>query len=213
MSLLHHWAPAAICTLGIVMRLGLTAPVTPELRLPLAVAMPSAMDGVTGEDMTVPPDEAQVAGFTDYSMRSYPLADEAAPWMTAYVGYYASQTRGRTIHSPRNCLPGSGWEALENRPTTIALSGGGSAVVNRYVLQREGQRVLVLYWYQGRGRVAHNEYQVKFDLMRDAALERRSDEALVRIVVPIVTSEDASAVIAERAASILIPSLDRALPS
>jgi hypothetical protein len=54
---------------------------------------------------------------------------------------------------------------------------------------------------------------VKFDLMRDAALERRSDEALVRIVVPIVTSEDASALIAERAAGILIPSLDRALPS
>jgi EpsI family protein len=213
MSGIRRWAPAAICSLGIVLRAGLSAPITPELRLPLAVAVPHALDGIAGEDVVVASDEAQVAGFTDYVLRSYPLETEAAPWLTAYVGYYASQTRGRTIHSPKNCLPGAGWEALENRATTIALSGGGTAVVNRYLLQREGQRVLVLYWYQGRGRVAHDEYQVKWDLMRDAALKRRSDEALVRIVVPIVTSEDASALEAERAAGVLIPSLARALPA
>ena len=57
--------------------------------------------------------------------------------------------------------------------------------VNQYLLQRGEDQALVLYWYQGRGRVEANEYRVKWDLLRDAALHRRSDEALVRIIVPI----------------------------
>jgi EpsI family protein len=84
--------------------------------------------------------------------------------------------------------------------------------VNRYLLQNEGQRALVLYWYQGRGRVAHNEYAVKWDLLRDAALHRRSEEALVRVVVPVVESEGAAFELARSVASELIPFVQRALP-
>ena len=41
------------------------------------------------------------------------------------------------------------------------------------------------YWYQGRGRVAANEYAVKWQLLRDAARYGRTEEALVRVVVPL----------------------------
>ena len=79
------------------------------------------------------------------------------------------------------------------------------------------------YWYQGRGRVAHNEYLVKWDLLRDAALERRTDEALVRLVVPVVASADATPAdvqeaqqaaeaIARAAATNLVASLEDFLP-
>ena len=57
--------------------------------------------------------------------------------------------------------------------------------VNRYVLENKGTRALVYYWYQGRGRVSANEYLVKWEQIRDRALRGRSDEALVRILIPL----------------------------
>ena len=85
--------------------------------------------------------------------------------------------------------------------------------VNRYLLQNEDVRALVLYWYQGRGRVQANEYLVKWDLLRDAVLRQRSDEALVRIVVPLSGSEEDSFRLARSVAETLVPALDQALPN
>ena len=109
------------------------------------------------------------------------------------------------------CLPGAGWEALT--ATTVAIpTATGSVPVTRYLLQREGEQALVLYWYQGRGRVEANEYRVKWNLLRDAALRRRSDEALVRIVVPVTESEAPAQSLAVAAAEVLIPAVAQALP-
>jgi hypothetical protein len=71
---------------------------------------------------------------------------------------------------------------------------------------------VVLYWYQGRGRVQANEYIVKWDLLRDQALYGRSDEALVRIIVPVRTTEALAYEQAVRVARELAPAVDRALP-
>jgi len=171
-----------------------------------------------GEDVTVSDAEAAVAGFTDYALRVYSETDsvEAAqtgiPWTSIYYGFYDQQSRGHTIHSPKNCLPGAGWEAISSEAATIR-DGAEAFTVNRYVLQKGDERALVLYWYQGRGRVAYNEYLVKWNLLRDAALRRRTDEALVRIVVPIATDDDDKAfALASRVALQVKPALDRALP-
>lgn len=212
-TIFRAWAPATILALGALATAGLGGQARPSLQAPLSAAVPDRFEGFSSAPIEVSEGEASTAGFTDYLLRGYDRkGDAAVPWMTVYVGYYESQTQGRTIHSPKNCLPGSGWEALENRSEVLALPDGGHATVNRYVLQREGERALVLYWYQGRGRVRHNEYLVKWDLLRDAALKRRSDEALVRVVVPITTTEEASFEAAERMARQLIPSLHRSLP-
>jgi hypothetical protein len=60
--------------------------------------------------------------------------------------------------------------------------------------------------------VAHDEYGVKWDLLRDSALRRRSEEALVRVVMPITDTEDAAAKRAVAIAGELIPDAERALP-
>ncbi len=119
---------------------------------------------------------------------------------------------GKAIHSPKNCLRGAGWEAAESKQVTITTAMG-SMLVNRHLLQKDDQRALVLYWYQGRGRVRASEYVVKWDLLRDAALRKRSEEALVRIVVPITSSEEQSFGLAERVAAEVAPALEEALPS
>jgi EpsI family protein len=156
--------------------------------------------------------ERRVAGMDEYLLRSYAGADSTSAGFSIYVGYYQHQARGHTIHSPKNCLPGAGWEALTSATAAVPIAGA-SVQVTRYLLQRNDERAVVLYWYQGRGRVENNEYVVKWDLLRDAALRRRSDEALVRVVVPIATGESEALAVATAVASQLIPAVDEALPT
>lgn len=214
MSAWIAWAPAVLMGFGALFTVGINPQQEMPLRSPLASEVPDRMVGFVARDVTVPDAEAQVAGFTDYLMRVYQPeddggADTPSSWFSVYVGYYDNQMQGRTIHSPKNCLPGAGWEAL--RSSTADLGDG--IRVNRYVLQRQDEQALVLYWYQGRGRVEENEYVVKWDLLRDAALRRRSDEALVRIVVPIETNEEDAFRLARDAAWQVLPAVDTALPS
>lgn len=222
MSVFAQWAPAVILTLGAGLLHGVQPQDDMPLRLPLEAVAPDVFGAYVGQDQEVSEAEADVAGFSDYILRTY-LPEESdqaeweaieagAPWLSLYVGYYESQTQGSTIHSPKNCLPGGGWEPLHSTTAVVQGVDGTGHTVNRYILQRDDERALVLYWYQGRGRIAHNEYLVKLDLLKDAAVHRRSDEALVRIVVPIHGTEDAAFEQARDLARTVIPALERALP-
>jgi EpsI family protein len=120
-------------------------------------------------------------------------AQDTLQVFSLYVGYYTYQTQGKSIHSPRNCLPGAGWEPVESGTLPIASAPGtGSRDMNKYVLANQGSYAAVYYWYQGRGRIESNEYTVKLNLMRDAARFGRTEEALVRLVVPLRTRTDRS---------------------
>jgi EpsI family protein len=208
------WWPAALLALGVVSTLGIGAQRRLPLRAQLSSTIPGEIAGLKGQDLEIPQAEVSAAGVTSYLMRAYPRGDgeNALLAYSVYVGYYDRQTQGRTIHSPKNCLPGAGWEALESRPVTVATPRG-EVTVNRYLLQKGNQRALVLYWYQGRGRIQANEYRVKWELLRDAALRRRSEEALVRVLVPVTDSEETAFADAARVAAVVAPSLFTALPS
>jgi EpsI family protein len=185
------------------------------LRAPLDQTVPREISGQIGSDVTISKAEQRVAGMSSYVMRVYSpsgnLQDQIAAKFSVYVGYYSAQMRGKTIHSPKNCLPGSGWEALTSAPAVIATAAG-PITVNRYLLKRGKEQALVLYWYQGRGRVEANEYKVKWDLLRDAAIKRRTDEALVRIVVPTTGTEEEAFREAARVAAQLVPAVNKAIP-
>jgi len=209
-----RWVPAGILVVGATLAtVGVTAQRSLPLRMALAEAVPASLEGLRSRDVELSPAEAKAAGVTTYLARDYVAAnDTGAAVFTLYVGYYAQQQQGQTIHSPKNCLPGAGWEPLTSQPQTVTTAAG-AVTVNRYLIQNGQRRALVLYWYQGRGRVAWNEYRVKWNLLRDAAIRRRSDEALVRIVVPIVASEATALTTATAAAAAIVPALARALPA
>jgi EpsI family protein len=128
-----------------------------------------------------------------------------------YVGYYNSQRQGDTIHSPQNCLPGAGWQPVSAERTRIA-GVGGSIPVNRYVIQKGLDRQVVLYWYQGRGRVIANEYLNKAMLMVDAARLNRTNGGLVRLIAPVVTTTEAASNELSAFAAALLPRLSEHLP-
>lgn len=208
------WAPAIILGLGALVTLGIDTQRTVPLQAPLETAVPARFASFGSKDVVISEEEQRVAGMSDYLMRVFqaPGAVGSAYAFSLYVGYYESQTQGKTIHSPKNCLPGAGWEALTQRRVAIATPHG-PVQVNRYLLQNKTQRALVLYWYQGRGRVEANEYRVKWDLLRDSALRGRSDEALVRVIVPVTGSEDEAFKLASRVAGEMVPAVNRSLPS
>ena len=212
------WLPALLLGLGALGTVGIDVQREMPLVVPLDSVLPDTIAGYVGEAVTLPPEQIVAAGVTDYVMLNFEApardVDETArpPWMSVYVGYYDRQERGRTIHSPKNCMPGGGWEAL--RSTVAELqTDAGPVRVNRYLLQSKDAVVLVLYWYQGRGRVQSNEYVVKWDMLRDAALRQRTDEALVRIVVPVRRDEEEAFALAAQAARTAVPALFRSLPN
>lgn len=205
-----RWIPAAILVLGVVLLMGIGGQRSLALRTPLDTAVPAALGQYQGKDFPIPTDEQQVAGMSDYLMRVYSMAGTAA--FSLYVGYYESQTNGKTIHSPKNCLPGAGWAALTSAQVPVETPHG-PVMVNQYLVQKDKDLALVLYWYQGRGRVESNEYRVKWDLLRDAAFRHRSDEALVRIVVPVQGSQQDALQTAKGLVGKIVPAVYRALPA
>jgi EpsI family protein len=128
------------------------------------------------------------------------------------VGFYGSQKTGDTIHSPKNCLPGSGWDPVRAGQATIAVAGGRQIVVNEYVIQRDQDKQLVFYWYQGRGRVIASEYAAKFWMVTDAISKNRTDGALVRVITPIANNEAAAQARLVSFTQNLFPQLDEIIP-
>jgi EpsI family protein len=122
---------------------------------------------------------------TDYIDRGYWQPGMDRDLMTLYIAYFSSQRTGATIHSPKNCLPGAGWNPVQSSTYQMQLDDGRKVPINLYVLRKGLDQQLVLYWYQAHGRIVASEYWGKFYLVKDALLMNRTDAALVRITVPI----------------------------
>ena len=179
--------PVLVLGAGVLLISGMREQHAIEPRTPMA-KISKAYFGLPSTDVMVPEEERKVAGMTDYVMRSF--GPDSAAAFSVYVGYYDRQVQGKSIHSPKNCLPGAGWEIMDAARLPLG-DASPDATVNRVMLANKGVRALVYYWYQGRGRVEASEYVVKWNLMRDAALYGRTEEALVRIVIPITGRSDA----------------------
>ena len=103
-----------------------------------------------------------------------------------YIGYYGTQQKGRTPHSPAACMPGGGWAITSLRVMDTNGATGQLFPVNRVVIQKDDEKQLVLYWFKQRDRLLAQEGLVKFYLFWDAVTKHRSDGALVRLVTPIL---------------------------
>ncbi len=133
-----------------------------------------------------------------------------------YVGFYRSQRKGDLIHSPRNCMPGSGWEITGSSLVEVPVKGGpdGTATVVRLLVRNGSERLMVLYWFHSRGRIITSEYMQKIYLVVDSLVKQRTDGAFVRLISPITGEDDA--VTFKRLKDFtaeLMPLLDEFIPS
>lgn len=171
-----------VATAAVVM----TEPWTDRVPLgePLAT-LPGHLQGwKAGVD--TPLDEEVVAslGLDDYLNRTY-LGDEFP--VQLYVAYYARQQIGRDVHSPAYCLPGAGWEPVERGSIAIAIAADAPPlIVNRYVVEKGLDRLVVLFWYEIQGHSVASEWARKFSVMSAGLLYGRSNTALIRVMSPVI---------------------------
>ncbi len=194
MPKIGQYVPAAILLVGCAFIWNMRSQAAVPLAAPLSAALPN-VPGYDERDLHLTDEERRVLGNTDYMARMY-VRDSVLAF-TTFVSYYERQTQGKTIHSPRNCLPGAGWEVLTAGVGMVAVDGVAHEV-NRYELKNGADKAVVYYWYQGRGRVVANEYTVKWNLLRDAMLAGHTEEALVRVMVPVTPDRSVSTQAGER---------------
>jgi exosortase D (VPLPA-CTERM-specific) len=181
--------------------------------LPLAQPLhnvPITMEGWQGFDVPLEPRIIKAAGVDDYLNRAYQQDSGAA--LGLYVGYYSSQRTGDAIHSPRNCLPGGGWQPVSAKYVSFRRPDGQMALINEYIIEKQGQREIVFYWYQSHGRIIASEYWAKLYMVWDAMRLNRTDGALVRIDVPIMGSESEVRQRALQFTERVFPALNQIIP-
>lgn len=144
-------------------------------------------------DPPLEPAVLKVLGADDYLSRVYYRADRTAVGL--FIGFFASQRQGDTIHSPLNYLPGAAWEAVsQGRLVIPAVAGSARDIkINRYVVQKGLERRMVLYWYQSHGRVIASDYTSRLMLLSDAVRLNRTDGSMVRVIAPIAHEADGKA--------------------
>ena len=159
-------------------------------------------------------DVVSVLGVDEHVNRFYRAS--AGNVVSLYIGYYESQRNGDTIHSPMNCLPGSGWLPMDTTYVDIAVPNRPEPIrVKRVLIQKGLDQQVVLYWYHSHGRVVGNEYWSKVLMVYDAVRLNRSDAALVRVVSPVGHSPGGEQAADARAVDFvqeLFRSLDEHLP-
>ena len=161
---------------------------------------------IAGWNMTA--DEPLTAGILDqlkltsYVARTY---QKEGKKLDLFVAYYAQRRAGESMHSPKHCLPGSGWEIWKHDSAMVPVNGG-QVKINQYSIQNGEQRMLVFYWYQSKHRIIASEYMGKILLARDALVDGRTAGSLVKITLPDTPSAPAEAI---AVASLLIPQVQQ----
>jgi exosortase D (VPLPA-CTERM-specific) len=147
------------------------------------VTFPATIGKWHGQVSLLEPRVESGLALDDYLLSDYTNADGKV--VNLYVAYYASQRMGESPHSPLVCIPGGGWSIIKLARTSF----DAAHPLNRAVIERNGSRQLVYYWYEERGRSIASEYWSKWYLVFDAVTRNRSDGALVRLVTAISPSE------------------------
>lgn len=180
---------------------------------PLA-QIPRTISGWSGSDVQIDPESLEILGAGDFLARNY-AGSANSQSIDLFVGYFPTQRTGVSIHSPRNCLPGSGWAFESSKYLDLSDATGKSHRVGEYVITDGEHRQFVIYWYQSHGRSIANEYIAKMYLVIDALKLNRTDGALVRVSTPITSAEGTAQARAraESFTSQLVPVLPRFIPN
>ena len=148
--------------------------------------VPLAIAAWSGRELPIEGDvEAMLdADFNLQRVYVHPVA--GLVWL--YVGYYGTERGGRPEHTPWDCYPSNGW-AIE-RHAVVRVSGADGREANELVVQKDGERRLIHFWYQSHRRTGLlGGLDQTYERMISRLLDGRADGSLVRLSTPIHTSE------------------------
>jgi EpsI family protein len=175
-----RYAVTAALLAGTVLITSLTARRVPQILAHPLEQVASDIDGWKAvEDLRLDARVLKSLTPTSHLVRRYQKADEQAE---LFIAYYAQQRAGESMHSPKHCLPGGGWEIWKYGSVMVPVDGA-QVKINKYSIQNAGVRKLMFYWYQSRDRIVASEYIAKFLLARDTLLTGRTGGSIVRIML------------------------------
>jgi EpsI family protein len=197
------FALTAALLAGTILTAGLTSRRISE---PLVVPIDKIDSRIDGwqaiGDEKLPDPTVHTLDATSYLVRNY-ARDNLR--ISLFIAFYAQQRAGESMHSPKHCLPGAGWEIWRTDSADIPVNGR-EITVNKYSIQNGGTRMLMFYWYQTKSRVFASEYLGKVLLARDTILTGRTAASIVRFTLPDVPSASEQGI---SFASRLIPAVQR----
>jgi EpsI family protein len=175
------FATTAGLLLGTTLLSGLTARRIPE---PLAVPLDQIDSNIEGwtavGDQALSAPTLHALAPTAYLVRTY---QKDRSQLGLFVAFYAQQRAGESMHSPKHCLPGAGWEIWKHDSVFLPIRGR-QVQVNKYSIQNAGTRMLMFYWYQSKSRIVASEYLGKVLLAEDTILSGHTAGSIVRIMLP-----------------------------
>ena len=152
-----------------------------------------ASSWVMQQDVQLDKETLDVLKADDVLSRVYQNRNNGA-MASLFIAYFQTQRTGKTPHSPKNCLPGTGWVPTQSGMIDISVPGQTDPIrVNRYVVARGTNQSLVLYWYQAHDHVIASEYAAKIYTVSEAIRYNRTDTSLVRVVVAVQDGNVAAA--------------------
>lgn len=155
-------------------------------RQPLS-GFPKTFGSLISKEDEITKEQLETLGPGDFLFRSY-YAEGVIP-VDLFIAYFPSQRSGDTIHSPKNCLPGSGWTPVESDRVTLNLPAQAPFAANRYLVVQGENRELVLYWFWAHNRAVASEYSAKFYLVADSIRMHRTDGSMIRLTTPLAPNE------------------------
>jgi len=165
-----------------------------------------------GKSSRLDQDVYNILGVEDYIMANY--WKPAGGSVNLYVGFYQSQKQGDIIHSPKNCMPGAGWNIAKSSVIPIELTKSNKKIkVIKLLLVKGDQKQVVLYWFQSRGRIIASEYMQKIWLVIDSIIKNRTDGSFVRLISPVTIDEETAVDFLTEFADGAYPILSEYIPS
>ncbi len=151
------------------------------------VGLPGEFVGWRNNLQQVDSSVVEVLGADDFIITD--LISPSAEKFNLYIAYLDMQRHGHSWHSPRQCIPGGGWQITNHDIIPATTADGGQHFINRIIIENRGARQLLYYWYDQRGRKTANEFVMKALVVVDAVRIRRTDGAMIRIMTPIARNE------------------------
>lgn len=167
-------------------------------------SFPLQWQGWVGSAQTLDSRVLEMLRLNDYLNRGYRRGGEK---VGMYVGYYATQTEGGQIHSPKLCLPAAGWVRVSERTESMQVQGFGRINFVKAIYQKEGQREVFAYWYQMKNASIADEYKLRLYRFFNSVRYGRNDAAFIRISAPVTVSEEQSTVVIKEFIGSFLPLL------